>query len=124
MSKTESIDTISPRDTNEHTINNHQGDTTTASLYRIISTLDAEIHVTLEATDDIDGTNFTETESLPIGGETGDPDDNTKSIAAGDVTKQVESTLLTEGWPWLQFGITPQTVPTAGSVEIREVEDI
>lgn len=123
MSETKSIDTIEPRDQTETTIDLEPRSTMRGTLFRIISTLDAEIHVTLEATDGIDGTSFGESESLPIGGETGDPGDDTKQIAAGDSTKQVESVLLEEHWPHLRFGVTAQSNPTAGDVEVREVKN-
>jgi len=124
MTRTKSQDTISPRDTSAVTITVKQRGSTAGVLYRFISTLDAEVHITLEATDGIDGDSFADAEALPIGGETNDPDADTKLVTAGDSTKQVESTLLTEGWPWLRFTITPQTTPTAGSVELRDVTNI
>jgi hypothetical protein len=120
---TEKVDTLDPRDTSTVTADHHQNDTTTATLFRFVSTLDAAVHITLAGTDGVDGTSFAETEALPIGGASGDPDDDTKLVAAGDATTQVESTLLTEGWPWVQFSVTAQSSPSTGSVEIRAVED-
>lgn len=124
MSTTKSLDTIEIRDQTEHTRNNHQDVRSAARLYRFISTLDADIHITLVATDDIDRTNFAAAEALPIGGGTNDPDTDTKLVTDGSVTTQVESTLLTENWPWVQFGITAQSTPTTGEIEIREIEEI
>jgi len=121
---TDQIDTLTPRDTSTVTANYHQNDTTTATLFRVVSTLDAAVHITCAGTDDVDGTSFAETEALPIGGASGDPDGDTKRVAAGDTTTQVESTLLTEGWPWVQFSVTAQSSPSAGAVEIRAVEDV
>lgn len=123
MSQTKSQETIQPRDQNGESIVVEQRGSTADILYRFINTLDADVHVTLEATDDIDGDSFVESETLPIGGETNDPDADTKLITAGDTTKQVESTLLTEGWPYLQFTITPQSTPTTGDFELRDIKN-
>jgi hypothetical protein len=118
-----SHDTIKPRDQSGETIVVRQRGSTSDMLYRFINTLDADVHVTLKATDAIDGQAFDEPEPLPIGGGSADPDDETKHIPAGDSTTQVESTLLTEGWPWLRFTITPQTDPTTGSLELRDTKN-
>jgi hypothetical protein len=123
MTDTKSIDTIQPRDTSGDTIVVPGRGTMRGTLYRIISTLDADIHVTLEATDGIDGDSFNASETLPIGGESTDPDDDTKLITDGSSTTQAESTLLTEGWHVIRFTITAQTTPTTGSVELRSVTD-
>lgn len=124
MTQTKSIDELQPRDTSAVTVTVDRRGSTAGVLYRFISDLDADAHITLEATDDIDGESFAEAESLPIGGETNDPDANTKLVTDGSATTQVESTLLTEGWPWLRFTITPQTTPTAGSIEVRDVKNV
>jgi hypothetical protein len=124
MTRTKSQDTISPRDTSATTIVIKQRGSTADVLYRFISTLDADIHITLEGTDTIDGESFAEAETLPIGGGSGDPDADTKLVTDGSSTTQVESTLLSEGWPWLRFTITAQTTPTAGSVELRDVTNV
>jgi hypothetical protein len=120
---TEHVDTLNPRDTSTVTANHHQTDTTTATLFRFVSTLDAAVHITLAGTDAVDGTSFAETEALPIGGGSGDPGSDTKLVAAGDASTQVESTLLTEGWPWVRVSVTAQSSPSTGSVELRAVED-
>jgi len=123
MSDTKTLNTIQPRDTNTDTVSLQPRATTRETLLRIISTLDAEIHVDLEGTDDQDGSSFALGETISIGGGTGDPDADTKSVAAGDATTQVESVTVDDHWPWLQFSITPQTTPTTGDVEIREVKN-
>ncbi|WP_324757077.1 hypothetical protein [Haloarcula montana] len=123
MTQTKSQETIQPRDLTGESIVVRQRGSTSAILYRFLSTLDADVHVTLEGTDDIDGESFAETESLPIGGDSGDPDPETKYIAAGDTTTQIDSTLLTEGWPWLRFTVTPQTSPTSGEFELRDIKN-
>jgi hypothetical protein len=120
---TDQIGTLTPRDTSTVTANYHQNDTTRATLFRVVSTLDAAVHIALAGTDDIDGTSFAEPEALPIGGGSGDPDGETELVAAGDATTQVESTLLTENWPWVRVSVTPQSSPSTGSVELRAVED-
>lgn len=120
---TKSQQTISPRDQSDTTIIVRQRGSTAAVLYRFISTLDADVHITLEGTDDVDGDSFAYPETLPIGGESTDPDNDTKLVTAGDSTTQVESTLLTEGWPYLRFTITAQSTPTTGEVELRDVKN-
>ncbi|WP_459191833.1 hypothetical protein [Halosimplex sp. J119] len=123
MTQSKSHDTIEPRDQTGESIVVRQRGSTSAILYRFLSTLDVDVHVTLEATDEIDGKSFAESEALPIGGEPSDPDANTKLIPAGDSTTQIESTLLTEGWPWLRFTITPQSTPTSGDFELRDIKN-
>lgn len=120
---TKSIQTISPRDTNASTITHSQRGSQAGVLYRFISTLDADVHITLEATDSLDAETFDYPEALPIGGGATDPDADTKLVTDGSSTTQAESTLLTEGWPWLRFTITAQTTPTEGSVELRDVKN-
>lgn len=121
--KSKSHDTIQPRNTDPVTVDVRQRGSTKDMLYRFISTLDADVHITLKATDDIDADSFAESESLPIGGDSTDPDADTKLVTDGSSTKQVESTLLTEGWPWLRFTITPQSAPTAGELEVRDIKN-
>ncbi len=120
---TKTQETTSPRDQSETKVIVPQRGSTGAVLYRFINTLDADIHITLEGTDDFDGATFDYPETLPIGGETNDPDADTKLVTAGDSTTQVESVLLSEGWPWLRFTITAQTTPTTGDVELRDVKN-
>ena len=121
--QTKSITTREPRDQSGETVPIDQRGSTAGTLYRFISTLDADVHITAEATDDIDGDSFSESESLPIGGESTDPDADTKLVTAGDSTTQGEATLLTENWPWIELTITPQSTPTTGSVEVRSVKN-
>jgi hypothetical protein len=120
---TKSIDTVQPRDTNTDTVTLQPRASTAGRLFRLVSTLDAEVHVTLEGTDDLDGSSFALGETISIGGGTSDPDADTKSVAAGDATTQVESVTIDDHWPWLEFSITAQTTPTTGEVEIREVKN-
>lgn len=120
---TKSIATFSPRDTNPVSADHARGNTVRDTLYRFVSTLDADVHITVAATDDVDGRSFAESEALPVGGDSTDPDGDTKLVTNGATTTQVESTLLTEGWPWLRLTVTAQTIPTAGSVEVRVIED-
>lgn len=86
------------------------------TLYRFVNKLDAEVHVDLAVTDDNDDA-YNYTESVDIGGGTGDPDASTLSVAADSA----DSVYMTEPWPRVEFSVTAQTTPTSGEFAVREI---